>query len=68
MQFMKPALIALSALMKIANILLKDYPNTLSFKISLRQKARQETSHILAFASLTDFLLVLKSLFLKFDF
>ena len=68
MRFMKPALIALSGLMRVANILLKDYPNKLSFKISLKQKARQETSHILAFASLTDFLFVLKWLFLKIDF
>jgi hypothetical protein len=68
MRFMEPALIASSALMKIANILLKDYPNKRSLKISLKQKARQETSHILAFASLTDFLLVLKWLFLKTDF
>ncbi len=68
MRFMKPALIALSGLMRVANILLKDYPNKLSFKISLKQKVRQETSHILAFASLTDFLFVLKWLFLKIDF
>ncbi len=68
MRFMKPALIALSDLMRVANILLKVYPNKLSFKVSLKQKARKETSHISAFVSLTGFLFVLKWLFLKIDF